>query len=85
MSSTLGRILYDAMADAVENKKVSSTTSSSWSQLASSGNTLRAPEGQFEDRASAFALAIVARPERPLAGGRPQPSNRMRTPTCRQR
>jgi len=63
MSSTLGKVaMYDAAADACKNKEVILHSFATFSQLASiDGSTLRAPAGQHDDRADAFALACVAR------------------------
>jgi hypothetical protein len=63
MSSTLGKVrLYDACADQVKNCEVVIHSPATFAQLASvDGSTLRAPEGQYDDRADALALACAAR------------------------
>lgn len=63
LSSQLGKVLlYDMAADALRNNEVWIHNLTTFSQLASiDGSTLRAPEGQHDDRADAFALACVAR------------------------
>jgi hypothetical protein len=63
MSSTLGKVkLYDACADAVRNREVVIHHPATFHQLASiDGSTLRAPDGQHDDKAGAFALACAAR------------------------
>ena len=63
MSSTLGKVrMYDACADAYRNGEVIIHDFGTYTQLASvDGGTLRAPEGQPDDRADAFALACAAR------------------------
>jgi hypothetical protein len=54
--------LYDACADAVKNREVVVHNPATFAQMASiDGSTLRAPEGQHDDRADAFALACAAR------------------------
>jgi hypothetical protein len=63
LSSTLGKVrMYDACADAVKNREVVIHSPATFAQLASiDGSTLRAPEGQHDDRSDAFALACAAR------------------------
>jgi hypothetical protein len=63
LSSTLGKTqLYDKCADAFKNGEVTLHSFATFTQLASiDGSTLRAPEGQHDDRADAWALACVAR------------------------
>jgi hypothetical protein len=63
MSSTLGKVaMYDACADACHNAEVVIHSFATFTQLASiDGSTLRAPEGQHDDLADAFALACAAR------------------------
>lgn len=70
-STTLGKArLYDACADAFRNGEVSLHSLGTFTQLASiEGATLRAPEGQRDDRADAFALACVARVAQSRRGG----------------
>ncbi len=60
LSSTLGKTaLYDAAANAFKNKEVNLHCFASFTQLASiDGSTQRAPEGQYDDRADSFALAV---------------------------
>ena len=60
-------MLYDRCADAFRNSEVKLHTFATFTQLASiDGSTLRAPDGEHDDRADAFALACAARPS---AGG----------------
>ncbi len=63
MSSTLGKVtMYTNAADAFKNKETMLHSFATFTQLASiNGNTLRAPEGQHDDRADALALAICGR------------------------
>jgi hypothetical protein len=63
LSSTLGKTgMYDNCADAFKNQEVVLHSFSTFSQLASiDGNTLRAPDGEHDDKADAFALAVCAR------------------------
>jgi hypothetical protein len=63
LSSALGKTqLYDTCADAFKNAEVTLHSFATFTQLASiDGSTLRALEGQHDDRADAFALACVAR------------------------
>jgi hypothetical protein len=63
MSSMLGKVrLYDCCADACRNGEVIIHDFGTYTQLSSiDGSTLRAPEGQHDDRADAFALACAAR------------------------
>jgi hypothetical protein len=63
LSSPLGKTqLYDKCADACKNGEVTLHSFATYTQLASiDGSTLRAPDGQPDDRADAFALACVAR------------------------
>src|SRR5439155_17357850 len=69
MSSTLGKVaMYDACADACKNKEVLFHSFATFTQLASiDGSTLRAPDGQHDDRADAIALACAARLQMPTA------------------
>jgi hypothetical protein len=64
LSSQLGKVmLYDRCADAFRNSEVVLHNFATFAQLASiDGSTLRAPEGEHDDRADAFALACVGRP-----------------------
>jgi hypothetical protein len=61
LSSQKGKaLLYTACADAVREQEVTIHSYSTFVQLSSiEGATLRAPEGQFDDRADAFALATA--------------------------
>jgi hypothetical protein len=63
LSSTLGKTeLYDLCAEAFKDAEVRLHSFATYTQLASiDGSTLRAPEGQPDDRADAFALACAAR------------------------
>jgi hypothetical protein len=63
MSSTLGKTkMYDRCAEAFQNIEVKLHSSETFHQLASiDGSTLKAPDGQPDDRADAFALACVGR------------------------
>jgi hypothetical protein len=62
-SSTLGKtMLYDALADAVRDGELLLHSFVTYQQVASiEGASLRAPEGQQDDRADALALANLAR------------------------
>jgi hypothetical protein len=66
LSSTLGKTqLYDKCADGCKNAEVTLHSFATYTQLASvDGSTLRAPAGQHDDRADAFALACSARTTR---------------------
>jgi len=66
LSSKLGKTqLYDKCADACKNAEVKLHSFVTFTQLASiDGSTLRAPDGEHDDRADAFALASVARMRR---------------------
>ena len=63
LSSQLGKVmLYDRCADALRNGEVVLHAFAMHAQLASiDGSTLRAPEGEHDDRADAFALACAGR------------------------
>jgi hypothetical protein len=63
LSSQLGKVmLYDRCADAFRNGEVMLHSFSTFTQLASiDGSKLRAPDGEHDDRADAFALACAAR------------------------
>jgi len=63
LSSSLGKTqLYDKCAGGLKNGEVVLHSFATYSQLASiDGSTLRAPDGQPDDRADAFALACAAR------------------------
>lgn len=62
LSNTRGKNeLYDRTADLIREGTVTLHSFATMTQLASlNGSTLRAPEGQPDDRADAFALACVA-------------------------
>jgi len=62
-STVLGKtMLYDACADAFRNKETMLHNFTTFTQLSMiEGSTLRAPEGEMDDRADAYALALVAR------------------------
>jgi hypothetical protein len=64
LSSQLGKVmLYDRCAEAFRNREVVLHTFPTYVQLASiDGSTLRAPKGEQDDRADAFALACAGRP-----------------------
>lgn len=68
LSSQLGKVrLYDAAADACRNSEVVIHDFVTLTQLQSiDGNSLRAPEGQADDRADAFALACAALRNQPV-------------------
>jgi hypothetical protein len=65
LSSTLGKTaLYDAAAEAFLNGQVIVHHFATLDQLANiDGHTLRAPPGEHDDRADAYALASVGRVE----------------------
>jgi len=62
LSSSKGKaLLYDGCADAFRNGEVKLHSFATFVQLASiEGASLRAPEGEADDRADAWALACVA-------------------------
>jgi len=62
LSSPLGKTkLYDAASDAFRNREVILHHFPTFTQLASiDGSMLRAPEGESDDLADAFAMAVVA-------------------------
>lgn len=62
-STTLGKtMLYDTCADAFRNKETMLHNFATFTQLSLiEGSTLRAPDGEMDDRADAYALALVAR------------------------
>lgn len=64
LSSEKGKVvLYDRMADALRHKEVTVHDFTTMVQLQSiEGNTLRAPEGQPDDCADCFALAVAGAP-----------------------
>lgn len=61
-SSTLGKtLLYTTTADSFRSAEVHLHNFTTYNQLSSvEGSSLRAPEGQHDDRADSFALAVVA-------------------------
>ena len=63
LSSALGKTqMYDKCANSCKNAEVTLHSFVTYTQLTSiDGSTLRAPAGQHDDRADAFALACVAR------------------------
>jgi hypothetical protein len=76
LSSSRGKaVLYDACADAFREGDTVLHSWATYLELASiEGGTLRAPGGQYDDLADAYALALVARlspaPQgRPVSGG----------------
>jgi hypothetical protein len=62
LSSSKGKaLLYDAAADALRNRETVVHTFATFIQLADvEGNSLRAPEGEYDDRSDSYALACVA-------------------------
>lgn len=62
LSSVRGKAaLYDILADAIRNQETTIYDFGTFTQLSSiEGSTLRAPEGQLDDKAIAFALAWAA-------------------------
>lgn len=77
MSSKLGKaLLYTECAEHFKQNAETQTkvlhSEASWHQLSSiEGNTLRAPEGMFDDRADAYALAQIGRIEAATRRGVP--------------
>ncbi len=65
LSNRPGKVLlYDQTAEAFQSKAVVLRSFETWVQLASvDGQTLRAPEGQMDDRAIAYALCVVGLPQ----------------------
>lgn len=63
LSNSNGKaLLYSDAADAFRDKNTVLHSFSTYTQLASiEGSTLRAPEGEYDDEADGYALAIVAR------------------------
>jgi hypothetical protein len=63
LSSQRGKaLLYDACADTFRNRETVLHSFASFAQLASvDGSTLRAPDGEYDDRAISYALACAAR------------------------
>jgi hypothetical protein len=66
-SSELGKTrLYDAAADAFRHGETRLHTMEAYLQLASiEGGSLRAPQGEHDDRADSYALALVGRVHAP--------------------
>ncbi len=66
LSNTRGKsILYDAAADAFREGDTVIHSFTTWTQLSLiEGSTLRAPEGERDDRSDSYALALVARDDR---------------------
>ena len=62
LSSSKGKsLMYDAMADALQYDETIIHSFATYIQLVSiEGSTLLAPEGDHDDRADAYALAITA-------------------------
>lgn len=73
LSNSKGKaLLYDACADAFRESKTMLHSFGTFVQLASiEGASLRAPEGQPDDRADGYALALVARKKQPMKPCRP--------------
>ena len=70
-------MLYDRCADALRNGEVVLHAFATHGQLASiDGSTLRAPEGEHDDRADAFALARAGRPNAGSVWGVESPFDR---------
>lgn len=64
-------ILYDACADAFRQNDTILHSFKTFTQLSLiEGETLRAPEGELDDRADSYALALVARDDRFNPAGR---------------
>lgn len=63
LSNSLGKtLMYDAAADAFRDGDTTLHSRATYTQLASiEGATLRAPDGQHDDRADSYALAHVGR------------------------
>jgi hypothetical protein len=73
LSNSKGKaLLYDAVADAFREQQTNLHSFATFTQLASiDGSTLRAAEGEADDRADAYALAYTAcriRPPEPYRG-----------------
>lgn len=62
MSNSKGKaLLYDAVADAFRERQTVLHSFATFAQLALiKGGTLRAPEGEHDDRADSYALACLA-------------------------
>jgi hypothetical protein len=62
LSSTKGKaLLYDHAAEALRGRRAILHSAALFEQLASiEGSSLRAPEGEMDDRADAYALAVAA-------------------------
>ena len=70
LSSALGKtVLYDEAAETFRNGETIIHSFDTLTQLAGiEGTTLRAPEGQMDDRADSYAIACVGRPQARLVG-----------------
>jgi hypothetical protein len=71
LSSSLGKTkLYDAAADAFRNRETIVHSMETYLQLAGiEGATLRAPQGERDDRADGYALALAGRVQPKGTGG----------------
>ncbi len=67
LSSTVGKTtMYDNAAEAFRLGDTRLHSQATYTQLASiEGATLRAPDGQYDDRADGYALALLARSRKP--------------------
>lgn len=70
-STTRGKaLLYDRCADSFRDEETVLHSFETYTQLASiEGSTLRAPEGEMDDRADSYALALVGRLAYDASGG----------------
>jgi hypothetical protein len=77
-STVKGKVtLYDRCTDAFRNSEVILHTFATYAQLASiDGSTLRAPTGEPDDRADAFALACAGRADARSSGWTVSPLDR---------
>jgi hypothetical protein len=66
LSNSKGKsLMYDKTADTFRNRETILHSFATYTQLASiEGSSLRAPEGEMDDRADSYALACVARQSR---------------------
>lgn len=73
LSNSRGKaLMYSSVADNMRDRSVTVYDFATMTQLGSiDGSTLRAPEGQHDDRADSFALACVGRAGRPVAQSAP--------------
>jgi hypothetical protein len=69
LSNSKGKaLLYSAAADAFRNRETVLHSFATFDQLASiEGSTLRAPDGEYDDRAVAYALACAACQQQPVS------------------